>query len=93
MSNSYKVYEKGSYCSGCPYFTEFAKPEVVDYDNWRVFRIGENRDKDESTLIGKCLRCNYEISKKYLQEKIYCPFYEKNDVHLVRIWCKAWRDS
>jgi hypothetical protein len=89
------VDERSGICKGCSYFSKFAYPKkgLDDYRSLRSY-YGDNSEDDSCTYIGKCEKCNIDISLKYLNEKISCPFVKSDSgVRLVRIWCKVWNSE
>lgn len=82
-------------CKGCSYFKKYSSI-VEGKDPYQDFvrAYYGNDTKDESYLyIGKCEKCNIDISLKYLKDKKSCPFIKFEDVRLVRIWSIVWNSQ
>ena len=87
------IYVKSEICRTCSYFKKY--DSLVSYkDPYHVFRTlyGEYDSNDAYKFIGKCMKCNNNISLEYLKNKKSCPFVKLTDdeVRLVRIWSAVW---
>lgn len=81
------IYVESEICKKCSFFKEYdSLIEVLD------FSFAANDSNDSNTFIGKCMKCNNNISLKYLKNKKSCPFAKLTDgeVRLVRIWSAVW---
>jgi hypothetical protein len=81
-------------CKGCSYFKRYSSI-VKGNDPYQEFRTYYEDGEDESFLyVGKCEKCNIDISLKYLKDKKSCPFVNlASDVRLVRIWSVVWNSN
>lgn len=82
-------------CKGCSYFKKYSSivKREDPYQDLRSYYCDDA--EDESFLyVGKCEKCNIDISLKYLKVKKSCPFVKlASDVRLVRIWSVVWNTN
>lgn len=90
------IYVESEICKKCSFFKKY--DSLVSYkDPYHVFRIlyDEYDSNDAYIFIGKCMKCNNNISLEYLKNKKSCPFVKLTDgeVRLVRIWSAVWNSQ
>ena len=90
------IYVKSEICRTCSYFKKY--DYLVSYkDPYHTLRTlyGEYDSNDANTFVGKCLKCNNNISLEYLKNKKSCPFVRltNDEVRLVRIWSVVWNSQ
>lgn len=90
------IYVESEICKKCSFFKKY--DSLVSYkDPYHVFRTlyGEYDSNDAYKFIGKCMKCNNNISLEYLKNKKSCPFVKLTDdeVRLVRIWSAVWNSQ
>ena len=87
------IYSENEICRKCSYFQKY-NSLIQAKDPYHVFRTlyGEYDSNDAYTFIGRCMKCNNNISLEYLKNKKSCPFVKLTDgeVRLVRIWSAVW---
>ena len=84
------IYIESEICKKCSFFKKYdSLIEVLDIS------FAANDSNDSNTFIGKCMKCNNNISLKYLKNKKSCPFVKLTDdeVRLVRIWSAVWNSQ
>ena len=84
------IYVESEICKKCSFFKKYdSLIEVLDIS------FAANDSSDSNTFIGKCMKCNNNISLKYLKNKKSCPFVKLTDdeVRLVRIWSAVWNSQ
>lgn len=81
------IYSKSEICKTCSYFKKY--DSLIDAV---VLKIWHGEYEYENKFIGKCMKCNNNISLEYLKNKKSCPFVKLTDdeVRLVRIWSVVW---
>lgn len=81
------IYSKSEICKTCSYFKKY--DSLIGAD---VLKIWHGEYEYENKFIGKCMKCNNNISLEYLKNKKSCPFVKLTDdeVRLVRIWSVVW---
>ena len=81
------IYSKSEICKTCSYFKKY--DSLIDTN---VLKIWYDEYEYENKFIGKCMKCNNNISLEYLKNKKSCPFVKLTDdeVRLVRIWSVVW---
>lgn len=88
------IYVESEICKKCSYFKKYDDHIVTFKDPYHVLRTlyGEYDSNDANTFVGKCMKCNNNISLEYLKNKKSCPFVKLTDdeVRLVRIWSVVW---
>lgn len=88
------IYVKNEICKTCSYFQKY-NSLIETKDPYHVFKIWYGEDGYENKFVGKCLKCNNNISVEYLKNKKSCPFVKLTDdeVRLVRIWSVVWNSQ
>lgn len=83
-------------CKGCSYFKKYSSI-VKGKDPYQEFvraYYGDDAEDESFLYVGKCEKCNIDISLKYLKDKKSCPFVKlASDVRLVRIWSVVWNSE
>lgn len=84
------IYSENEICRKCSYFQKY-NSLIQAKDPYNVFKIRYGEEY-ENRFVGKCLKCNNNISLEYLKNKKSCPFVKLTDdeVRLVRIWSAVW---
>lgn len=79
------IYVESEICKKCSYFKKY--DSLIDANVLNIWH-GEYEYK----FIGKCMKCNNNISLEYLKNKKSCPFvkFTDDEVRLVRIWSVVW---
>lgn len=87
------IYVESEICKKCPFFKKYDSL-IEAKDPYHVLRTlyDEYDSNDGNTFVGKCMKCNNNISLEYLKNKKSCPFVRLTDdeVRLVRIWSIVW---
>lgn len=87
------IYVESEICKKCSFFKKY--DSLVSYKD--IFRtlFGEYDSNDAYKFIGKCTKCNNNISLEYLKNKKSCPFVKltNDEVRLVRIWSAVWNSQ
>lgn len=87
------IYVESEICKKCSFFKKYDSL-IEAKDPYHVLRTlyGAYDYNDANTFIGKCMKCNNNISLEYLKNKKSCPFVKLTDdeVRLVRIWSVVW---
>lgn len=84
------IYVESEICKKCSFFKKY--DSLVSYKDLFRTSYGEYDSNDAYKFIGKCTKCNSNISVEYLKNKKSCPFVKITDdeVRLVRIWSAVW---
>ena len=84
------IYSENEICRKCSYFQKY-NSLIQAKDPYNVFKI-RHGEEYENRFVGKCLKCNNNISLEYLKNKKSCPFVKliDDEVRLVRIWSAVW---
>ena len=79
------IYVESEICKKCSFFKKY--DSLIDANVLNIWH-----DEYENKFIGKCMKCNNNISLEYLKNKKSCPFVKLTDdeVRLVRIWSVVW---
>lgn len=79
------IYVESEICKKCSFFKKY--DSLIDANVLNIWH-----DEYEKKFIGKCMKCNNNISLEYLKNKKSCPFVKLTDdeVRLVRIWSVVW---
>lgn len=90
------IYSESEICKKCSYFKKY-NSLIESKDPYHVLRnlYGEYDSNDANTFVGKCMKCNNNISLEYLKNKKSCPFVKltNDEVRLVRIWSVVWNSQ
>ena len=92
------IYVKSEICRTCSYFKKYdSLIEAKDpYHTLRtLYGEYDSYDSNANTFVGKCMKCNNNISLEYLKNKKSCPFVKLTDdeVRLLRIWSVVWNSQ
>lgn len=84
------IYVESEICKKCSFFKKY--DSLVSYKDLFRTLYGEYDSNDAYKFIGKCTKCNNNISLEYLKNKKSCPFVKltNDEVRLVRIWSAVW---
>ena len=90
------IYVESEICKKCSYFKKY--DSLISYKDpyhFLGYLCGEYDSNDAYTFIGRCMKCNNNISLEYLKNKKSCPFVNLTDgeVRLVRIWSAVWNSQ
>lgn len=87
------IYVESEICKKCSFFKKYDSL-IEAKDPYHVLRTFYDvyDYNDANTFVGKCMKCNNNISLEYLKNKKSCPFVKLTDdeVRLVRIWSVVW---
>lgn len=90
------IYVESEICKKCSFFKKYDSL-IEAKDPYHVLRTfyGAYDYNDAKTFVGKCMKCNNNISLEYLKNKKSCPFVKLTDdeVRLVRIWSVVWNSQ
>lgn len=88
------IYVESEICKKCSFFKKYDSLIEAKYPVLGIFH-GEYDSNDANTFIGKCMKCNNNISLEYLKNKKSCPFVKltNEEVRLVRIWSAVWNSQ
>lgn len=84
------IYVESEICKKCSFFKKY--DSLIDTN---VLNVWYGKYENENKFIGKCMKCNNNISLEYLKNKKSCPFVKLTDdeVRLVRIWSVIWNSQ
>lgn len=88
------IYVENEICKKCSFFKKYDSLIEAKYPVLGIF-YDEYDYNDANTFVGKCMKCNNNITVKYLKNKKSCPFVKLTDgeVRLVRIWSAVWNSQ
>ena len=88
------IYVESEICKKCSFFKKYDSL-IEAKDPYHVLKTWYGEYEYENKFIGKCMKCNNNISVEYLKNKKSCPFVKLTDdeVRLVRIWSAVWNSQ
>lgn len=90
------IYIESEICKKCSFFKKYDSLIEAKYPYYFLRTLYDEYDSnDANTFVGKCMKCNNNISLEYLKNKKSCPFVKLTDdeVRLVRIWSAVWNSQ